>query len=153
MNVSTPDGINFRLEAVNSDEDRLLDQLDNARAAYVTNTERTPLNWGGAANTAIHLVVDMRSKPALAAQAGRQALSALGQLVSLGLREAADHGHVGTAPANPETQEQLAASLIQLQAMVEALRDVVSQQKIVINEMQRAHVDALYVVETAFVKE
>jgi hypothetical protein len=139
VNVSTPDGINFRLEAVNSDDDNLIDQLDNARVAYVINTERTPVSSGGFANTAIHLVADLRSEPAQVAQSGREALSALGKLVSLGLREAANHGHVGVTPANPQSQEQLTTCLIQLQVVVEALSDVVSQQQLVIQEMQRAH--------------
>ena len=151
MNVTTQNGV-FRLEATSGADDALIDQLDNARAAYVLNTERTPLSRGGQANTAIHLVADAQCAQALAAQSGREALGALGKLISLGLRESANHGHVGVAPANPQAQEQLATRLIHLQGMVDALCDVVSQQKLVVQEMQRSHVESPLVVETAIVQ-
>ena len=56
-------------------------------------------------HTSVTLEVSATGKAALEAQAARKCLGALGELVRLGLAEAARHGHVGTNPANPQPQE------------------------------------------------
>lgn len=154
MIVTTQDGKQFRLESETHGDQLLLDRLDGARTAYVTHTERTPHQEArsGFENHAVILMVDHSSKQALISQAGRQALSALGQLFSLGLSEAANHGHIGTAATHPQAQEQLAASLVQLQVMLQALRDVVSKQEIMLKEVNSAHGEPL-VVETAILSQ
>lgn len=56
-------------------------------------------------NTVVTLEVSATGKAALEAKAARECLSAFGKLVSLGLTEAARHGHVITNTANPQPQE------------------------------------------------
>ena len=153
MIVTTQDGKQFRLESETHGDQLLLDRLDGARTGHVTHTERKPQGGlSGFENHAVTLMADRNSEPALVSQSGRQALSALGQLFSLGLSEAANHGHIGTAATHPQAQEQLAASLVQLQVMLQALRDVVSKQEIMLKEVNSAHGEPL-VVETAILSQ
>ena len=154
MIVTTQDGKQFRLESETHADQLLLDRLDSVRTAHAGHTERKPHQnaRGGFENHAVTLMVDRSSEPALVSQSGRQALSALGQLFSLGLSEAANHGHIGTAATHPQAQEQLAASLVQLQVMLQALRDVVIKQEIVVKEISSAHGNPL-AVETAILSQ
>jgi hypothetical protein len=153
VQITTADGKTFTLTRETEIDHQLLDQLEGARSAYVIDVQRTTQPGGGFATDAVSVVVDRLSEPALVAQSGRQALSALGQLFSLGLGEAAQHGHVSTTATNPQAQEQLASSLVQLQMMLQALRDVVVKQEIVVQKISCAHGSPLFVAENAIVKE
>ena len=112
MNVSTTNGKIFTLRSETEADQQLLDQLDNVRQAFVIGLRRTANADGGYAIELVEIEADRQGKLALEAQSGRQALSALGQLVSLGLREAAHHRHVSTSRIESSTAADVLRGLL-----------------------------------------
>ncbi len=141
MKVGIIDGKSFQLTAETPEDFDLVGALDHQRSVFVTQVAHTP-EAGHWVTSGATLLVDLASPQARSAQADRQARCAIGQVIRLGLSEAADHGHVGALSADPEAQKQLAAGLVQLQTMLDALRDVVGEQEAVIKEMRSAHGNA-----------
>ena len=139
MLVSTADGKTFTLTRETNTDHQLLDALDLNRHISVESIARVSDERGGQQNKSVTLCINRNSQESIRADAGREVLSALGQLIRLGLREAAQNGLVGTAPTNPQPQEQLSTCLVQLQVMVQALGEVVRKQEVVIEEMRSAH--------------
>lgn len=139
----------FAGEPVSQD---LIDALNLNGTIELVRMVRKP-NPAGAGwhNHGAMLRVDRCSPRALEAYAGRQAISALRQLFCLGLGESAGDGHISADAANPQAQEQLAASLEKLQLVVQTLGEVVSQQGAVLQKMQCAH--GASVGETAIVAQ
>lgn len=130
----------------------LIDALNLNGTIELVRMVRKP-NPAGAGwhNSGAMLRVDRCSPRALEAYAGRKAISALRELFYLGLGESAGDGHISADAANPQAQEQLAASLEKLQLVVQALGEVVSQQGAVLQKMQCAH--GASVGETAIVAQ
>lgn len=136
----TPSGDLFTLHAETEQDQQFLDAIDVQRSITVKALHRSANPSGpGFVNASVDVQVAHASTGALRHQAPSELLGALGQLVSLLLGEAAYHRHVGTDAANPQTQEQLASSLVELQLVLESLREMVGQQGAVLKEMQRAH--------------
>lgn len=105
MQTTTTDGKTFTLRRETEADQQLLDQLEHACWACAVDVQRAPRQGGGFITEAVVIEVDRQGEHGLVAESGRQALSALGQLVSLGLREAAHHGHVGTTPSHPKASK------------------------------------------------
>lgn len=89
----------------------------------------------------IGMVIDVDSSGAraLRAKAGSQALSAIGDLVRLGFRQAAQDGHISANTTDPQTQEALAAGLVELKLMLQTVGEMVVKQEAAIKEVRRAH--------------
>lgn len=142
MQTSTDDGKVFDLRAESEADQLFIEALDMRGACLrwerMVREERIP-HSGAFANVGAVLTIDRQHPASIRADAARQALSAIGQLLRLGLREAAQDGHVGATTPDPQAQEQAAASLIELKGVLQTLRDVVSEQKLVLEEMVRAH--------------
>ena len=118
----------------------LIDALDHHGTVELSRMVRAQNPDGaGWANKGAMLRVDCRSPAALEADAGREALSTLRQLFRLGLGHPADDGLAPAAPALPQAQEQLAASLVQLQGVVNSLVIQISEMEFVLKKMQCAH--------------
>ena len=141
MRVSTPDGKSFTLVRETDADRALIDALDIERHVFVEGVVRRPYHneQGGIENNAALLVVSRTSQEALRAEAGRQALSTLGDLSRLLRGDTADHGHVGDGTTNPHAQEQLAAVTVQLQSVLQSLSEMIIEHKAVLKEMVRAH--------------
>lgn len=141
MKVSTPDGKRFTLTRETDADRQLIDALDIERCVFVEGVVRRSHHneHGGVENNCALLLVSRNSQEALRAKAGRQALSALGELLRLGLGEAAQHRHVGATAADPQAYEQRAAVAVELQAVLQTLCGEVVQQETVPKEMVRAH--------------
>lgn len=152
MQITTTDGKTFTLRRETDADKQLLESLDLANQAHVIDVLRTTSNGSAFITEAVVIEVSRHGEHALKAQSGRQALSALGQLVSLGLREAAHHGHVSATPTHPQAQEQLTALLVQIQMVLESLRNIVSKQELMLQKMNCPH-NTPTVVETAIVVE
>lgn len=133
-------GQQFTLTAETEADRELLDaiHIDGTQAIVRTATYRTP-QGPGFITTGMTLLVDRKHPTALEAKTARQLLSSFRDLCRLGLAEAAGHRHVGADAANPQAQEQLTASLEQLQLMLQTLGEVVLQHRAVLQEMQSAH--------------
>lgn len=139
----------FRLDCECQADQDLVDTIDIQGHIAVLGFERESQGEGrGYANVGVRLLIDRTSEQALRDQAARQCLSAAGQLLGLTLREAAQHGHVGGLTVDPQSQEQLAAQLVQLQAMLDRGRDVVHQLEVVLQEMSSAHGVSLHEEKT-----
>lgn len=118
----------------------LIDALDHHGTVELVRMVRSQNQDGiGWHNTGAMLRVDRSSPAALEADAGREALSALRQLFRLGLGHLANDGLSTTMAPLPQTQEQLAAGLVQLQGVVDSLVLQIGQMKLVLEEMQSAH--------------
>lgn len=141
MRVSTPDGKRFTLIRETDADRALIDAIDIERYVFVEGVVRRPNHneHGGIENNAALLLVSRTSPEALRAEAGRQALSTLGDLSRLLRGDAADHGHVCAGAANPQAQEQLAAVTVQLQAVLQSLGELIIEHKAVLKEMVGAH--------------
>ena len=119
----------------------LIEALDTHKTVELLRMVRSPNpNGAGWRNTGAMLRADSSSPAALEADAGRDALSALRQLFCLGLGHLADDGLAPAAPTGPQAQKQLASSLVQLQGVVDSLIVQIGQMKLVVEEMQSAHV-------------
>ena len=154
MKTSTSiDGKNFILMGENEADQQLIDAL--ALGNYIQRVSMVP-GPKDASDTWMYqgavLNVSHDSDAALKAQAGSQALSALRQLFSLGMSQAANHGHISTPATNPQPQEQLAACLVQIQVMLNALGNLVAKQEVVIKEINSAHIKP-FGIENPIVKE
>jgi hypothetical protein len=138
--IATSNGKTFRLLADGDLDLQLLDALDGHRHAWAIDfcREKTP-NDQGFVNVEALLAVDASSPQALRHKAASECLSALGQLVRLGLGEAARHGHVGPNAADPQAQKEFSARLEKLELVLESIRETVIEQGAVLKEMQRAH--------------
>lgn len=145
MNVTAAAGHNasktqFLLIAGEPVSQDLIEALDTHNTVELVRMVRSPNPDGmGWHNTGAMLCVDRRSPAALEADAGRQALSTLRQLFRLGLGQPADDGLAPAAPALPQAQEQLAASLVQLQGVVNSLVIQIGEMEFVLKKMQCAH--------------
>jgi hypothetical protein len=139
MKVATTDGRAFTLDAENETDRQLIDAMDLVRHVAFVGPRRAALMDGGWCNQGCTLLVDFDSPQRLVANAQRDALKALGQLFRLGLREAADQVHAGAAPANPDTQEALAALCVQLQLVLQALRPEIEKREVVIEKVDSGH--------------
>lgn len=118
----------------------LIEALDTHNTMELVRMVRSPNSDGvGWRNTGAMLCVDRSSPAALEADAGRQALSALRELFRLGLGQLADDGLAPAAPALPQAQEQLAASLVQLQGVVNSLVIQIGEMEFVLKKMHCAH--------------
>lgn len=147
MITTTTDGKTFVLTGQSEQDFALIDALDlDGRHLRFTGTGRTRAQTAGFVNISATLRVDPDSAESLRADTGREVVRAFSQLIRLGLREAALHGHVSTDAADPQAQEQFAASLEQFQLMLQAFGSVVVQQEAVLQKMRRAHGDAFEVV-------
>ena len=142
MLTSTDDGKVFELRAESEADQLFIEALDMRGACLrwerMVREERIP-HSGAFANVGAVLTIDRQHPASIRADAARQALSAIGQLLRLGLREAAQDGHVGAVAPDPQTQEQTTASLIELKGVLDALRDVIVEHKLVLQEVVRAH--------------
>lgn len=147
MKTTTLDGKTFQLSAETAEDFALVDALDmhGMHLLCLGISRSTAPNNAGFKSSGAVLSIDPASPESSRAQAGREMLRAFSQLVRLGLGEAAQHGHVSAPATNPQAQEQLATSLVQLQVVLESLREVVVQQEFVLKEMRSAHGDALNV--------
>ena len=131
MKVITHDGRAFRLEAETDADTQLVGAIDHHRHIELLQPIRTPISAGMHRTTGYTLQIDSTSGAALAAKAQRKALSTLGDLFRLGLGQAADHTHVCALAANPQAQESLAACVVQLQLVRQALGRIVGEQQLV----------------------
>lgn len=140
MNVTlNPNGSYLLTTETEADRDLLsCIDIDGTQSIARIATHRTP-QGPGYITTGMTLAVDRKHPQALEAKTARQLLSSFRDLCRLGLAEAAEHRHVGADTANPQPQEQLAASLIQLQLMLQTLGEVVLQHRAVLQEMHCAH--------------
>jgi hypothetical protein len=141
--ASSQDGKSFQLTAETEADQAFIDALHHPGTAniFCSGFSRVRANDGpGYAIVGATLVVDHNSPQSRRVDAGRQALSALGQLVRLGLAEAAQHRHISAAPTDPQAQEQLAASLEKLQVVCESLGGAVHQCELMLKKVQSAHV-------------
>lgn len=137
--TSLPDKA-FRLEMECAADQALLDALYVERAVVVGKAiDCGPMANGARTVKAFVLHVDRQHPQQLVADAGRQVLRSLGDLLRLGLREAASHGHIRTDTADPQPQEALAASLEQVQHVAQALGLVVGQREIVVEKGLSSH--------------
>jgi len=152
MQVSTTDGKRFALQPVTPEDQALIDALYiDGRIVRVSDHQRVLAEHNRHFNiTGVTLEIDPTSPESARAEAGREALRTLGQLFRLGLGEAAKQGHVGTAPTDPHTQEQLVALLVEVKAVVESLRSVVLHHEIMVQKGQGTHGQSP-VVEAAIV--
>ena len=142
MKTTTTDGKSFTLTAETVADYALIDALDMHGMHLRCTLVGRPLiaaTGGGSVSSMATLEIDPKSPQSTRAEAGRQALRSLGNLIGLGLTEAAKHGHISPAPTQPQAKEELPASLVQLQVMLQALGDVVLQQKAMLKEMRSAH--------------
>lgn len=140
MNVSkTPNGSYVLIAETEADRD-LLDciHMDGTQAIARIATHRTPQGPGWIIS-GMTLSVDRKHPEALEAKTARQLLGSFRDLCRLGLAQAAEHRLVGADTANPQAQEQVAASLVQLQLMLQTLGEVVLQHRAVLQEVQSAH--------------
>lgn len=140
MNVTqNPNGSYVLTAETDADRD-LLDciHIDGTQAIARIATHRTPQGPGWI-TTGMTLAVDRKHPQALEAKTARQLLSSFRDLCRLGLAEAAGDRHVGADTANPQAQEQLTASLEQLQLMLKTLGEVVLQHRAVLHQMHCAH--------------
>ncbi len=155
MQTTTHDGKTFHLTAQTAEDYEFMHALDmHGTHIQCAGMSKSPdPSCRGYISSGATLVIDPDSPAASRQQAACQLLSAFSQIIGLGLREAANYGHVGTPSSDPQAQEQLPAILIQLQVVIDTLRDMVSKQEFVVKEMQRAHGDASLVVEPPIVKE
>lgn len=140
MNVTLNPNGSYLLTAETEADRDLLDciHIDGTQAIARIATHRTP-QGPGYITTGMTLAVDRKHPQALEANTARQLLSSFRDLCRLGLAEAAEHRHVGADTANPQPQEQLTASLVQLQLMLQTLGEVVLQHRAVLQEVQSAH--------------
>lgn len=138
MKVSTEDGKTFVLEGENEADQLLLDALDIQRTVALLYPVRSA---GGPpwTNRAFVIEVNANSEAASVAKAQRQALSALGELFRLGLREAAQHWHIGADAADPQAQVSLTTLLEQLQLMERRLGARILNLEALAKEVERAH--------------
>lgn len=132
-------GQQFTLTAETAADRELLDAIDLHNTVVVQALRRTPLPGGGFGNLAVTLLVDSQTPQALEVQAGREALRALRELFRLGAGQFADQPIPLAPAANPQAQEQLAARLVELQSVVNALSAQVGQMKLVVEEVRSAH--------------
>ena len=135
-------GQQFTLTAETDADRELIDALDmgGLHDAVRIATHRAPHPTAmGYISSGMTLQVDSNHPQVLEAKAGRQAIRALRDLFRLGLAETAQYRLVGSDTANPQTQEQLSASLEQLQLMLQTIGEVVLQQRAVLQEMHCAH--------------
>mgnify|MGYP000887867943 CR=1 FL=1 len=141
MKVNTTDGKSFTLTGENENDRAFLDALDIAGTPPVVVMMFRTKDAASRAyiNTGAQLLIDRTQPQSVRSDAASQALGALGKLFSLGLREAAQDGHVGPSAANPQPQIQATASLVELNSVLHALRDVIVQQELVLQKMVRAH--------------
>lgn len=141
MQTSTDDGKVFELRAESEADQLFIEALDmQGTSLRWERMVREPIAVGCAfSNVGAVLRIDPQHPASVRADAARQVLSALGQLLRLGLREAAQDGHVGAVAPDPQTQEQTTASLIELKGVLDALRDVIVEHKLVLQEVVRAH--------------
>lgn len=155
MKTTTTDGKSFTLTAETVSDYQLINALDmngmHLRCMLVGRPLIAAVG-GGSISSMATLEIDPKSPYSIRAEAGRQALRSLGNLLSLGMVEAAQHRHISPAPTQPQAQEELPASLVQLQVMLQTLGDVVLQQKAVLKEMRSAH-SAPGVVEPGIVMQ
>lgn len=143
MITATTDGKTFHLTAESLEDFELLDALDmhGMHLQYMGTSRRA--EQLGFVNVGVTIQVDPDSAGSLRAETGRELARAFGQLVRLGMREAALNGHVGTNAANPQAQESLPTVLEKLQLMLEAIGKTVVQQEAMLKIMRRAHDDVL----------
>lgn len=141
MKTTTLDGKAFQLSAETAEDLELIHALDMhgicLRCAQISRSKAP--SGASYISTGAVLVIDRTSPESIRSDAGREALRAFSQLVCLGLAEAAQHGHVSAPATNPQAQEQLTSGFVQLQVVLNAFRDVVVQQEIVLKEMRSAH--------------
>jgi hypothetical protein len=130
MQVSSQDGKTFTLKVEREEDHALVDALFLDNHVHVAPDGRVLSERdakGGRSLIGISLCVDPQSPRALRDKAASQALSALGQLLNLGLREAADDGLVFGTPIDPEFQKKLSADLKQLKVVADTLALAVRQ--------------------------
>lgn len=141
MKVTNADGKAFTLRAEDEADRELLSALHLVR--HVDLVESIPLSveGGGWIVDGYHVFVDDTSPGKLVRDAAGEALGCLGKLFRIGLREAAQHGHVGAFAADPQLQVALPALLEQLQAVVQALGNGIGKPEIVVQEIRGAHGD------------
>lgn len=154
MITTTADGKTFVLAAQTAQDLELIHALDmHGMHLRFTGIGRTPVQAAGFISTSATVQIDPNSAESLRADTGREVVRAFSQLIRLGLREAALHGHVGANAANPQAQEQLATILEQLQLMLKTLGDTILQQEAVFQKMQCTHGDASEVIRASIVAE
>ncbi len=140
MNVTQTTNGSYLLTAETEADRDLLDciHIEGTQAIARVATHRTPQGPGWII-TGMTLSVDRKHPQALEAKTASQLLSSFRDLCRLGLAQAAQHRLVGADTANPQAQEQLTASLVQLQLMLQTLGEVVLQHRAVLQEVQSAH--------------
>lgn len=111
MKTTTADGKNFTLIAQTANDFELMHALDmHGMHLRCTEIGRTPIAaTAGRVSGIAFLEIDPTSPQSIRAEAGRQALRSLGNLISLGMAEAAKHGNISPAPTQPQAQEGGAA--------------------------------------------
>lgn len=151
MQTSTTDGKVFELRAESEADQLFIEALDMQGTSLRWERmvrERIPYS-GAFANVGAVLCIDTMHPASVRAHAGRQALSALGQLISLGLGEAANNRVVLATPTDPQTQEQLTACLVQLQVVTGALLGIIGgKQEFVGKDVVGTHGSAPVVEKT-----
>lgn len=142
--ITTIDGKTFHLQVETEADDELVSALyvHGLHLRYAGPTS-TPNGKGkGWKVTGAKLEIDYTSPHSIRAEAGRELLRCFSQIVGLGLREAAVHSHVGANATNPQSHEQLAASLEELKLMLQALSAEVIEQKGRLQKVVGAHGDS-----------
>ena len=144
MKVSTTtDGKTFTLTRENDQDHQFIDAVDFQGRLYVEKVERTANRneHGAFQNVSVVLRVDGKCEQALRDQSGSKALSALREVLRLGLGEQTNDlvTRLIRLESNLQPQEQLATTLEQLHTMLQALRVVVVKQETVINKLVRTH--------------
>ena len=101
MITKTADGKTFLLVAETKEDFALLDTLDmhGMHLRYMGVNRKFSPPDSSFSNSSVRIQVDPGSAESLRADTGRELARAFGQLVRLGLREAALHGHVVTGGA------------------------------------------------------
>lgn len=107
MKTTTADGKSFTLIAETVEDYALMNALDmHGMHLRCTKMGGTPIPAnGGRISGSAFLEINPKSPQSIRAEAGRQALRSLGNLISLGMAEAAKHGHISPAPAQTQAQE------------------------------------------------
>ena len=143
MKVSTSDGKAFSLHAETQTDLQFLAALDMVRHLELVEPVREKHDEGrGWSLVGYEVRVDMSSPDRLAAETARKAVRSLGDLLRIGLAQAAEQGHVRTFSADPDPQETLAPGLVQLYLVAQSISDSVLKLESMLQEVVGAHREA-----------
>ena len=133
-------GTQFTLHAENDSDVTLLDALRSERFVHVgAITPKYAADGKSWQIGSLAVTVSRRHPDALIADAGRECVSAVGNLYRLLFGQAADDRSVGPDTTDPQAQESLAARVVELQLMEKVLIEHIGELERAVNVMRSAH--------------